>query len=131
MAPASREPRRRALLIVDHGSRRAEANEAVERLASRLRTLRPDLHVEHAHMEIAEPSFAKGVAACVSAGAREIVVQPYFLGDGRHTNETIPALVAEAGARHPEVVIRTTGHLGGHDKLVEIVLERAGEVLDD
>lgn len=123
--------KRRALLIVDHGSRRSEANQLVARVAARVRALRPDLYVEHAHMEIAEPSVARGVAACVAAGATEIVVHPYFLGEGRHTSETIPGLVAEAAKAHTGVVIRTTEHLGFHDKLVEVVLERVTDAVGD
>jgi len=121
---------RRAVLIVDHGSRQAGANELVVRLAARVREVRPDLHVEHAHMEIAEPTFFDGVAACVAAGATEIVVHPYFLGDGRHTSETIPELIAEAERLHEGVSIRASAHLGLHDKLVEIVLERIAEAED-
>ena len=45
--------------------------------------------------------------------------------------ETIPALVSEAQQRHPHVAIRITAHLGLHEKLVEVVLERIDETLDD
>jgi sirohydrochlorin ferrochelatase len=121
---------RLALLIVDHGSRRASANEAVVMLAARVRERRPDAIVEYAHMEIAPPSLADGVAACVAAGAVEIVVLPYFLGTGRHTNETIPELVASAAGRHPGVAIRISDPLGLHDKLVDVLLERVDAVLD-
>lgn len=123
-------PRRRAILIVDHGSRLDEANELVVRVADRIRERLPGLHVEHAHMEIAEPTFFDGVAACVAAGATEIVVHPYFLGDGRHTRETIPELASEAEQRHAGVTIRVSAHLGLHDKLVEVVLERIGDALE-
>ena len=122
---------RRAVLILDHGSRRQDANDLIASVAERIRARRPDLHVEHAHMEIAEPGFLEAVAACVAAGATEIVVHPYFLGAGRHTLETIPALVSEAQQRHPHVSIRITAHLGLHEKLVEVVLERISESLDD
>jgi sirohydrochlorin ferrochelatase len=124
-------PRRTAVLIVDHGSRLDEANELVVRVADRIRERLPDdLHVAHAHMEIAEPTFFDGVAACVAAGATDIVVHPYFLGDGRHTRETIPELVREAERRHEHVTIRVSAHLGLHDKLLDVVLERIDEALD-
>ena len=123
-------PPRRAVLILDPGSRQHDATALRASVAERIRGLRPDLVVEHAHMEIAEPSFLDGVASCVAAGATEIIVHPYFLGAGRHTLETIPSLVSEAQQRHPHVAIRITAHLGLHDKLVEIVLERIDEALD-
>jgi sirohydrochlorin ferrochelatase len=120
----------RALLIVDHGSRQPDANRLVERVAERVRERRPDLIVEHGHMEIAEPSLADAVARCVSAGATDIVVHPYFLGSGRHTSETIPALVARVAAEHPGVTLRISDPLGLHDKLVDVVLERIGTHFD-
>lgn len=122
---------RPAILIVDHGSRQAEANELVVAIAARVRVLlQPEFHVEYAHMEIADPDFFEGVAACVRAGAREIVVQPYFLGEGRHTRETIPGLIEEAARHHPGIAFRVSAHLGLHEKLVEVVLERIRDVLD-
>jgi sirohydrochlorin ferrochelatase len=113
-----------ALLIVDHGSRQPSANAQVEIVAARVRERRPGVIVEHAHMEIAAPSLADGVAACVEAGAHEIIVHPYFLGSGRHTRQTIPELVAELSGRHPDIAIHVSEPLGVHDKLVDVVLER-------
>ena len=119
--------KKRALLIVDHGSQQPEANLAVDEIVSMTRRLRPDLIVEYAHMEIAEPTIEQGVAHCVAAGAREIVVHPYLLADGRHNQETIPEEI-EAVARHyPDIRFKITKPLGPHPKLAELVLLR----LDD
>ncbi len=114
----------RVLLIVDHGSRRPEANKAVGRLAERVQAKRPDLDVRWAHMEIAPPSVPTVIAECAAQGTKEIVVQPFFLADGRHLTETIPELVSEARQQHPEITIHVTPHLGEHEALVDIVLDR-------
>ena len=88
----------RAILLVDHGSRRPAANALLEDIATKLRERVPDRVVQVAHMELAEPSIADGIAACVAAGAREIVVHPYFLAPGgRGANQACAA--ALAGAR--------------------------------
>ncbi|MBW2232693.1 MAG: cobalamin biosynthesis protein CbiX [Deltaproteobacteria bacterium] len=121
---------RRALLIIDHGSRQPAANELVEIVAARVRERRPGVIVEHAHMEIAAPSLADGVAACVAAGALEIIVHPYFLGSGRHTRETIPKLVAALAGQHQGITIQVSEPLGLHDKLVDVVLERVDALLE-
>ena len=47
----------------------------------------------HEHLEIVEPDIPAGIAACVAAGATEVVVHPYFLGPGRHTTSDIPEIV--------------------------------------
>ena len=113
-----------AILLVDHGSRRTEANQQLESIAQAVRDRDPERIVRIAHMEIAKPTIAEGLAACVSAGAREIVVHPYLLAPGRHSREDIPALSAEAAAAHPGVVVRVSEPLGVHEQLVDVVLER-------
>ena len=113
-----------AILLVDHGSRRPEANEQLESIAQLLRDRDLERIVRVAHMEIASPTIAEGIAACVAAGAREIVVHPYLLAPGRHSREDIPALAAEAAADHPGVTVRVSEPLGVHEKLVDVVLER-------
>ena len=117
---------RTALLIVDHGSRREEANQMLHGVAEILRQKRPQLIVQIAHMELAEPNIEQGIAACVCAGATEIVVHPYMLSPGRHATQDIPRLAMEAATTHPGVTIRVTAPLGLHEKLGEVILQRAG-----
>jgi sirohydrochlorin ferrochelatase len=79
-------------------------------------------------MELAPPSIPDGIRACVQEGAREIVVHPYMLSPGRHATKDIPHMASEAAAEYDGIEIRVTGPLGLHDKIGEIVLERAGLV---
>jgi sirohydrochlorin ferrochelatase len=115
---------RRAIVLIDHGSRLPEANEVVERLAATLRERLPDTAVEVAHLELAAPDLGEAVARCVARGATEVVVQPFFLAPGRHSSRDIPALAAAAAERHPGVSIRVGEPLGAHPALVDAVLDR-------
>jgi sirohydrochlorin ferrochelatase len=115
---------RRAVLLVDHGSRRAAANRQLEALADALRARLPDRVIEVAHLELASPSIAEGIAACVAAGAARIAVYPHFLAPGTHLERDLPRLVAEAAARHPGVEVRVSEPLGLHPKLVDAIVER-------
>ncbi len=117
----------RAILLVDHGSRLAEANAILEELAAQLRARLPDHVIEVAHMELAKPTVADAVEACVAAGATRIAVHPHFLGPGRHVSRDIPQLVRDAVGRHPDVSVRILPPLGAHERLVELVLERVEE----
>jgi sirohydrochlorin ferrochelatase len=122
----SAAPPQRAILLVDHGSRSAAANRVVAALARKLRRRLPGAIVHFAHMEVAPPTIAEAVDACVAAGAREIVVQPYFLAPGIHSTRDVPALARAAARRHRGVRVRVTAPLGSHDLLVDIVLDRVG-----
>ena len=114
-----------SILIVDHGSRRTEANAMLEEVAQLVRQKRPNLIVRIAHMELAEPTIAQGVQACVDAGATEIIVHPYMLSPGRHATQDIPQMAQEAAKSFPNITITTTAPLGLHEKLADVVLERA------
>jgi sirohydrochlorin ferrochelatase len=118
----------RGILLVDHGSRAAEANAVVERVAEALGRRRPDAIVEVAHMELAEPSIATGLARCAARGADDVVVCPYFLASGRHSRDDIPKLVADARAAHPGLRVAIAEPLGFDERLVELVLARADAV---
>lgn len=119
---------KRAILLVDHGSRREEANAHLAIVADAVRARLPGETVEIAHMEIAEPTIARGIANCVEAGAELIVVHPYFLGPGLHTHESIPKLVEAAARQHPDVKIRVSEPLGFHAGLIDAVLDRVAEI---
>ncbi len=117
-----------ALVLVDHGSRRAEANSALDELAALVRAADPERCVHVAHMELAPPELESALGACAAEGARSVTVVPVFLGPGRHTHEDIPRLVREAEAKHPELSVRVAPPLGPHPLLAELVLTRAAEV---
>ena len=118
---------KRAILLIDHGSRRAEANALLEEVADQVRRRAPELIVEIAHREIADPDIFEGIDTCVKKGATQIVVHPYFLGPGRHTSEDIPAQVECAARRHSNVQIRISEPLGGHGSLIDVILDRVSD----
>ena len=119
--------KKRALLIVDHGSRKSEANDTLPEIARMVRQMSEFEIVCYAHMELAEPSIQQGFDVCVAEGAEEVIVHPYFLSPGRHSTLDIPRMVAEAAAKHPNIVYSVTEPLGLHSKIGEIILERARE----
>ena len=127
-AAGEHEPGRdKAILLVDHGSTLAEANALLHEVAALVQAEAPGHHVEAAHMELAEPTIAQGIAACIARGAREISVHPYMLGPGRHATRDIPRLVEEALRGHPGVAWRVTEPLGLHSLLARVVVERVRE----
>lgn len=117
----------KAILLIDHGSRRAEANQMLECMANLVQTMAGEhVVVRHAHMELADPSIARGFGECVEAGATEVVAFPYMLSPGRHSTSDIPDFVAAAAAAWPEVAWQVTAAFGVHEKLADVILLRAG-----
>ena len=117
----------RAILLIDHGSRRDEANEMLQCMAALVQRMAgASVVVRHAHMELAEPSIEGGVRACIAAGATEIIAFPYMLSPGRHSTSDIPRLVAEAAMAHPDIRVHVTSAFGIESELGEVILRRAG-----
>lgn len=86
----------------------------------------PDVVVRFAHMELAAPDIAAGFSSCVEAGATDVTVFPYMLSPGRHSTSDIPRMVAGVARGFPRVSFSVTPAFGLHEKLAEVVLERAG-----
>jgi sirohydrochlorin ferrochelatase len=123
------DPATTGLVIVDHGSRRAASNELHEETVRAWHSSSGYPIVEAAHMELAEPSIGTAFDACVAQGATTVVIQPYFLGPGRHWDRDIPELADEAAARHPGVHFLVTAPLGPHPLLMSIVEDRVRQCL--
>ena len=113
-----------AILIVDHGSRRAESNQLLHDAARRFEKQSSYSIVEPAHMELAEPSIRQAFERCVTRGAQRVVVFPWFLSPGRHWTEDIPELVQEAAQHHPNVEWLVTPPFGIHPGLMTAVNDR-------
>jgi sirohydrochlorin ferrochelatase len=117
----------KGILIVDHGSQKREANEMLRSMADLIQTMAgPDVVVRYAHMELADPNIAAGFSSCVQSGATDITVFPYMLSPGRHSTADIPRMVANVAKAFPDVSFSVTPAFGLHEKLAEVVLERAG-----
>ena len=92
---------------------------------------RVDDAVFTAHLDVARPSIGEAIDACVADGATEVVVVPWFLGPGRHTTHDIPKQAREAAERHAGLRLRIAEPLGVHEKLVDVLLDRASEARPD
>lgn len=116
----------KAILLIDHGSTRAEANQMLEQVGDLVQRMAGDgVIVKIAHMELEEPTIPHGFAECVRAGATEVVAFPYMLSPGKHSTRDIPRMVEEAARAFSGIAYTVTPAFGVHEKLAEVVLERA------
>lgn len=119
-----------AYLLIDHGSRRTEANALIGEIAARVKErLGESTVVEGAHMELAEPTIAQAFARCVEQGATMVVAHPLMIAPGRHVSEDLPRLVAAAAKSHAGVDFVMAEPLGIHDGVIDAVVDRCGAAL--
>lgn len=117
------------VIIVDHGSRRHQSNDMLVRVVALFDHHSDYRIVEPAHMELAEPSIATAFDRCVQRGAHLVVVSPYFLLPGRHWDQDIPRLAAQASTRHPGVAYIVAAPLGLHPLMAQVVQARIDHCL--
>ena len=109
------------VIVVDHGSRRAESNDRLKHLVSSYKEVSQLSLVEPAHMELSEPSIATAYKRCAEQGATRVVCFPFFLSPGRHVQEDIPSLLEEAAAQNPGIPYTITEPLGMHKDVVRLI----------
>jgi len=117
-----------SLLLIAHGSRRAEANADLDYLAEQMRTRDRFPLIGTAYLELAEPNIAHGGASLVERGATTVTMLPYFLSPGVHVREDLIEARAELATRFPAVEFRLAPHLGRHPLMAEIVEQRAQQI---
>ena len=118
-----------AALLIAHGSRRAEANADLVKLAEAVRETNHFGIVEIAYLELAEPDIPAGAANCLSRGANRILMMPYFLSAGVHVRNDLQEFQTQFREQYPDVTVEVCEHLGLHPKLVEVVIERLTEAV--
>lgn len=117
-----------AVVLVAHGSRaEGTAGDHAELAATLAGELGMPVHP--AFLEITEPDIPTAIHTAVAAGAREVLLVPYFLLAGNHTRRDIPAFMERAAREHPGVRLRMTRPIGPDPRLVAICADRARDAL--
>ena len=119
-----------AVLLVGHGSRAQNANEALFRVVEHFQKAWPHRILKAAFLEISYPSIPEEIDLCVAEGSERIIVIPYFLFRGNHVKEDLPVFIKEGRRKYPDIDVILGPHLGFHPKMIEIVDERIQQVLD-
>jgi sirohydrochlorin ferrochelatase len=110
----------RVVVLIAHGSRLEAANEEIGRLALQLQE-KIETPVVAAFLELATPSIPEAIDLALQKSPREILVLPYFLTQGRHVQEDIPAILAAKAKAFPETPIRLLPYFGTDETILEVL----------
>ena len=116
-----------AVLLIAHGSRRAEANAELAGIAERMRERGRYPIVQVSYLELADPGIEAGGAVCVERGATDVILSPYFLSPGRHVVEDLAAARTKLSERFPHVRFVLAEPLGSHPLILDVIEQRARE----
>lgn len=119
------------VLVIAHGSRDSAALAEFISLVDAIGRRLPGVPVRHAVLEFPgdlSPSIQAAVDALVDDGITNLVVLPMFLFDAGHVKQDIPAELAAARTRHPDLAVLTLSQVQLEDGLLDVLqanVERA------
>ncbi|WP_374675845.1 sirohydrochlorin chelatase [Ideonella sp.] len=115
------------LILFAHGARDPRWAEPFERVAARVRELRPGQPVSLAFLEFMSPDLPAAGAALAGAGCTAVEVLPLFLGAGGHVRKDLPAQVEALRAAFPAVQWTLRAAAGESPVLVDALARIAVE----
>ncbi len=119
--------RKKAALIVGHGSRSQEAVAQFNQVVDRVRLNAVFSVVMGAHMELAEPDIPTVIKQLADAATTDIVVVPYFLFMGNHIKKDIPDILNEQRLLYPHITFKLGNPIGFEPLVADILIKRATE----
>lgn len=120
----------KALMIVGHGSRSADAVHEFDQVVACVADKNIYGKVMGAHMELAKPSIEDVAADLHTAGFTQVVVAPYFLFMGNHIKNDIPEILHNVSQQYPSMHFAMAKPIGFEPMLADILLKRALECED-
>ena len=118
------------ILVISHGSPRAEANQGFEAMVARVASRLTGVAVAAAFFSIVRPDIPDQVLALAGRGVRRIFLMPYFLYSGQHVTVDIPALLDECRRRCPHVALELLPTLENDPSLEDLLVERLTPYID-
>ncbi|UPK76918.1 sirohydrochlorin chelatase [Nocardioidaceae bacterium SCSIO 66511] len=113
-----------ALVALAHGSRDPRSAATITALTNEVARMRPDLRVEPAFLELSDPLAGDVIDRLYAEGYDEIVIVPLLISDAYHAKVDIPAVIASATTRHPDLRVHATDVLGVEAALFDLLDKR-------
>jgi len=120
-----------ALVALAHGSRDPRSTATITALTDLVASLRPDLRIEPAFLELAPPSPVEVIDRLVDDGVEEVVVVPLLLTRAYHAKVDVPSVVCAAMRRHPGLRVQSTNVLGLESEFLDILDRRLRAALSE
>ncbi len=117
-----------AYIVIVHGSRDKQANEAFESFLEQFRKELKGREVYGAYLELVKPSIAEALESAITDGASEVFILPMMFFPGRHVKKDIPELIQQAKAKHPHVDFHYASPVADHPLMLQLLKEKADAV---
>lgn len=117
---------RKALLIVDRGSREPDVREELQEICSLAKSRAGYDYADYCFLEVIPPFIAEGINKCAASGAGFITVMPYFLYPGMKLKDTVKQSAKIGRDRSLKMAI--TRPLSYHPIMNQLIADRISEL---
>lgn len=117
---------KRALLIVDRGSREPEVRQELAEICSLVQKKAGYAYADYCFLEVLPPFIEEGLSRCAAFGVDAITVMPYFLYPGMKLKDTLEQSARIGKEKRLDVLI--TKPLSYHPMMPELIAARISEL---
>lgn len=117
---------KRALLIVDRGSREPEVRQEMQEICALAKSRAGYDYAAYCFLEVLPPFIDEGISRCVASGAQMITVMPYFLYPGMKLKDTVKQSARVGKEKRLKIAI--TRPLSYHPSMPRLVAERVAQL---
>jgi len=120
---------RKALLIVDRGSREPDVRQELQEICSLAKNRAGYDYADYCFLEVLPPFIAEGIGRCMASGAGFITVMPYFLYPGMKLKDTVKQSAKIGNDKKLKMAI--TKPLSYHPMMAHLIVDRINELKKD
>lgn len=121
--------RKTTFLLAGHGSRKEAGNQEIERFTQTWQQKHPDWRIEVCFIEYAQILLDEGLDRAAQ-GSERVLLIPLILNAAGHVKMELPAAVAKARVRHPQVEFVMARHLGMGRDIFQVLQEQLKRLMD-
>ena len=119
-----------AILLIGHGSLKQASGASMIRLATRLREQGIAPIAEASFLNYNRPTLSDGIGRCAALGATQIIIQPYFLINGKYVCQNLPLAIEEERQSYPQITFKIGPPFNEHPAMIDLVLKRVHAATD-
>jgi sirohydrochlorin ferrochelatase len=117
---------KKALLIVDRGSREPEVRLELQNICSIAKRKARYDYTNYCFLEVVPPFIEEGIRKCVDSGADFITIMPYFLYPGMKLKDSVKQSAKIGQIKNVNIVI--TKPLSYHTIVTDVVIDRISQL---
>lgn len=117
---------KKALLIVDRGSREPDVRHELEQICFLAKQQADYDHVDYSFLEVLPPYIPEGIDQCMAAGTNFITIMPYFLYPGLKLKDTVKQAAKISKDKNLKLAIAKP--LSYHPMMLELIIDRINDL---